>query len=259
MKHLRHALLRIIAPLLCGLLLTQNPAFAEDDNMQSMEKYEWTLVRNMNGIQVYMKHRDESKIKSFLAKTVMEVPDPYSLPAVIEDFESAPQWLHMVSELTEINRHSNERRDIRLETRLPWPVKHRDSVLNALVMQNPENNDITIKFIQDDTLLPEYPGYIRMPEVQGEIRAKALSGQRMEFEMEFLMDTGGYIAPFFVNLILKDFSYHSLKNLRKMLLKEKYQNQRPVYESWIIIPDNYGDGTYLHPDEKATPTTTPIS
>jgi len=83
----------------------------------------------------------------------------------------------------------------------------------------------------------------------GEIRAKVLSGQRMSFEMEFLMDPGGYIPPWLGNVILKDFSYNSLKKLKKMLLKEKYQNKKSVYESWISVPEDYSEDSYAHPDE----------
>lgn len=220
----------------------------EDQTLESMMKYEWRLVRDLNGIQVFMKHRDESKIKSFLTVMVMNAPDPYALAAVIEDFEAAPQWMHMISELTEITRHSNQRRDIRVETRLPWPVKDRDATLKALVSQN-ENLDMSIKMDPDAKLLPEYPGYIRMPEIGGEIRAQMLSGQRLSFEMEFLMDPGGYVPPWLGNVILKDYSYYTMKNLRKMLQKEEYQNKKSVYESWITVPDSYYSEDYYHPDE----------
>jgi len=220
-----------------------------NEGISSLDAYEWSLVRDMDGIRVYMKHRDESKIKSFLAKSVMDAPDPYSLAAVIEDFKAAPEWMHMMSEVTELKRVSDSVRDVRLETRLPWPVLDRDVAAHAVVTQNPKNYDITITMIQDNSLLPEYPGYIRMPEFKGIIRAKMISNQRMEMEMEFLLDSGGYIPPWVSNIILKDISFYTLKKLRKMILKEKYQNQKSVYESWLSMPDNYFTSDYRHPDE----------
>lgn len=247
--------MKIQLPLMFLFLFSFNfSAWAEDaqstvENISSLDKYEWSLVRDMSGIQIYMKHRDDSKIKSFLGKTIMDAPDPYTLAAVIEDFKAAPEWMHMMSEVTEINRISDSRRDVRLETRLPWPVKDRDATVNAIVTQDPTNYDITITMVQDDTLLPEYPGYIRMPEIKGIIRAKMLSDQRLEVEMEFLLDPGGYIPPWMNNLILKDISFYTLKKLSKMLAKEKYQNKKSVYESWLTVPANYSDGTYFHPDE----------
>jgi hypothetical protein len=219
------------------------------ETIAELEHLEWKMVRNLNDIQVYMKHREGSKIKSVLGKTVIDAPDPYALAAVIEDFESAPEWLHMISEVFEINWISEARRDVRVETRLPWPVKDRDGVVNAHVLQNPDNYDIDILMTQDDTLLPEYKGYIRMPEIKGAIRAKLLSKQRMAFEMEFLMDPGGYIQPWMSNIILKDIPYHSLKKLKKMLLKEEYQNKKSVYESWLKMPEDYFEDTYFHPSE----------
>jgi hypothetical protein len=222
---------------------------AEEESIEGMFKYEWRLVRDLNGIQVYMKHRDDSRIKSFQGKTTMKAPDPYALAAVIEDFDAAPEWMHMVSKVSEIKRHSDDKRDVRLETRLPWPVNNRDGVVNALVIQNPENYDIEIHMIQDNGLLPEYPGYVRMPEIHGVIRARMLSNQQMSFEMEFLMDPGGYVPPWISNVILKDISYHSLKKLKGMLLKEKYQNQKSVYEHWLSMPANYYEDSYIHPSE----------
>ncbi len=223
-----------------------------DANIEAMGKYEWKLVRDMSDIQIYMKHRDESKIKSFRGNTIMDVPDPYALAAVVEDFEAAPEWMHMMSEVTEIRRISDNEREVRLETRLPWPVKDRDATVDALVTQDPDNWDIYINMVQNDELLPEYSGYIRMPEIKGIIRGQMLSNQRMAVEMEFLLDPGGYIPPWLNNLILKDISFYTLKKLRKMLKKEKYQNKRSIYESWLHIPDAYfNDENYKHPSEIA--------
>jgi hypothetical protein len=232
---------------------------ASAETIASLEKFEWRKVRDLNGIQVFMKHRDNSKIKSFLATTIMDVPDPYSIAAVIEDFDAAPEWMHMISEVTELERISDNKRDVRFETRLPWPVSDRDAAVHATVTQNPENYDIEILMLQDYDLLPEMPGYVRMPEIRGVIRTKMLSGQRMGFEMEFLLDPGGYIPPWMSNVILKDISYHTLKKLRKILLKEKYQNQRSVYESWLTLPDDYYTDSYFHPDEIVEVNQEPIS
>lgn len=219
------------------------------ESISSLDKFEWKLVRDRSGIQIYMKHRDNSKIKSFLGKTVMDAPDPYSLAAVIEDFEAAPEWMHMMSEVTEIRRVADAEREARLETRLPWPVKDRDTTVRALVTQNLENYDITITMTQDDTLLPKYAGYIRMPEMKGLVRTQLLSGQRMAVELEFLLDPGGYIPPWMNNLILKDISFHTLRKLRKVILKEKYQNKKSSYESWLTMPDSYYGDIYIHPNE----------
>lgn len=226
-----------------------------DESIDVVMQYEWRLVRDLNDIQVYMKHRDESRIKSFKAKTSMKAPDPYSLAAVIEDFENAPEWMHMMSEVTELNRHADNLRDVRLQTRLPWPVNDRDAVVKAVVNQDPQTYDIEIQMIQNDNLLPEYPGYIRMPEIQGVIRAKMLSNQRMAFEMEFLMDPGGYIPPWLSNVILKDISYHTLRKLKGVLLKEEYQNKKSVYEHWLSMPENYYEDSYAHPSEKKSKVT----
>ena len=196
-----------------------------------------------------MKHRDDSKIKSFLAKTITPVPDPYSVAALFEDFKNAPKWMHMISEVTEINRISDSIRDVRLETRLPWPVKDRDTAVHATVTQDATTGDITIFMKQDDTLLEEFPGYIRMPEIQGTIQAKMLSKQRMYIEMEFLMDPGGYVPPWATNFILTDISYNTMKKLRKMLLREEYQEQRSAFESWISVPDSYYNNSYHRDDE----------
>lgn len=232
-------------------LMTLSFNVSASEGLASLDKYQWKRVRDINNIEVFMKHRDESRIKSFLATSIIKAEDPYAIAAVFEDFPAAPDWMHMMSEVTEINRISDSKRDVRLETRLPWPLKDRDTAVNAVITQNKETFDVTISMTQDDSLLPEYPGYIRMPEIQGTIRAKFLSEQRMYIEMEFLLDAGGYVPPWATNIVLKDISYHTLRKLSKILLREKYQGKKEVYISWLQFPELYHTDEYSHPNEAA--------
>lgn len=92
---------------------------ADSDELQ-----DWKLVSDRNEIQVYMKHRDESRLKTFRGVTRFTLADEYSLVALLNDYPSYPKWLHFVDSAEEFNRISPLDRSLRFTTQLPghWQI-----------------------------------------------------------------------------------------------------------------------------------------
>ncbi len=68
-------------------------------------KYDWELVRDEDGIQIYLKEFWADKIKSF--KGVIQIRTSIdSLLAVITDMKSCSQWVHHCKKQTLLLRKS---------------------------------------------------------------------------------------------------------------------------------------------------------
>jgi hypothetical protein len=187
----------------------------------------WKLITDRNGIQVYMRHRDDSRLKSFRGITRIRLSDEYALAALMEDYSSYPRWLHFIDGATEFHRDGPLLRHLRFTTQLPWPLNDREAVLQARVAQNvtPEQEGVTIYLDNRPNLLPENPRYVRFPEMEGIFQITRLPNDEAEVVYQLVLDPGGYIPTWLANVLLRDAPYFTLERLRRIIVRPEYQGQ----------------------------------
>ncbi|MEE4249789.1 MAG: START domain-containing protein [Alcanivoracaceae bacterium] len=187
----------------------------------------WKLITDRNGIQVYMRHRDESRLKTFRGVSRLQLSDEYALVSLLEDYESYPRWLHFIDGATEFNRDGPLMRQIRFTTQLPWPLNDREAVLEARVEQNitPEQEGVTVYLDNRPNLLPENPSYVRFPELEGIFQVTRLGNGEAEVVYQLVLDPGGYIPAWLANVLLRDAPYFTLERLRRIISRPEYQGQ----------------------------------
>lgn len=186
----------------------------------------WRLVSDKNGIQVYMKHDDEARIKTFRGVTRFTLDSLGPLSGVLNDTANMQRWMHFVSGASEIRRTDYLNRVYRFTTDLPWPVSDREAVVDLQIRQDPTSRGVTVHVINAPHLLPANDDYIRFPEMNGRF-SFIPTGKPKEIEVtyELILDPGGYIPAFLANFILKDTPYYTLQRLRGVVT-------RPEYQSW---------------------------
>ncbi|WP_223424381.1 START domain-containing protein [Alcanivorax limicola] len=219
---------RAPAPPLWGLLLLLlywGPATAADP-MEELDDT-WRLVSDRNDIRVYMRHRDDSRLKTFRGVTHITLKDQYALAAVLEDYGNYPRWLHFVDGAEEFARDSPLLRYLRFTTHLPWPLANREAVLQADVVQDPAfpQHGVTVYLQGRPELLPENDRYVRFPEMSGILAARFLDNDQVEFTYQLILDPGGYIPAWLANILLRDAPYFTLDRLRRMVLRPEYHGK----------------------------------
>lgn len=206
----------------CFLLLFMffaAPAFALDTTG-------WRMVSDKNGIQVYMKHDDEARIKTFRGVTRFRVERLHSVSGVLNDTPNMPRWMHFISKAKEIRRSDYLNREYQFLTTLPWPLADREAVVKLLVRQNPVNKGVTVHVINAPTLLPPNSDYIRFPQMTGVFSFFPTEKEKeVEVTYELVLDPGGYIPAWIANIVLKDTPYFTLERLRRVV-------ERPEYADW---------------------------
>ncbi|WP_211315731.1 START domain-containing protein [Isoalcanivorax indicus] len=219
-----NAVLCALLCLVCGLGLAHagDPPAAMGDLDDS-----WRLVSDRNDIQVYMRHRDDSRLKTFRGVTRMTLRDQYAMVAVLEDYASYPRWLHFVDGAEEFDRQSPLLRYLRFTTHLPWPLANREAVLQADVVQAPGGPEggVAIHLRNRPELLPPTDRYVRFPEMDGLLAVEFLGGDEIELTYQLIMDAGGYIPAWLSNILLRDAPYFTLDRLRRIVLRPEYQGQ----------------------------------
>ncbi|MDX2196101.1 MAG: START domain-containing protein [Cytophagales bacterium] len=96
--------------------------------MLSIADEKWKLVKEKNGIAVYTRNSDNTKLKEFKATCILHNVDIHKLYILFEKSEYTPIWSHGVircDKLTPIDSATSVYRYI-IDT--PWPLKQRDVI-----------------------------------------------------------------------------------------------------------------------------------
>ncbi|MAX55549.1 MAG: hypothetical protein CL537_08590 [Alcanivoracaceae bacterium] len=214
--------------LVLAALLGVMPAFAADDG--------WIMVTDRDDIQVFRQDDDSSRLKTFRGVARMPVEDFKSIGVLMDDYDSVASFMHMVSEIRDLRRHSHYKRDVYVTTRLPWPVSDRDAPLRVQFYQEPESYDLVMPFFLHESSMPEQDGYVRMPQMEGYYRFSPVEPGEVEVTIEVVLDPGGVVPAWIANIILRDIPYFSLKRLRRVINQPRFQGVDTGYyrvpESW---------------------------
>jgi hypothetical protein len=209
--------------LACCLMLAAPAGYAEGD-LEALDD-SWRLVSDRNDIQVYMRHRDDTRLKTFRGVTRFTLTDQYALVAVLNDYEAYPRWLHFVDSAEEIGRESELLRYLRFTTLLPWPLANREAVLRADVreIRSQDAQRVEVLLSNAPQHLPPNDDYIRFPEMQGIFGVSDLGHDTVEITYQLVLDPGGYIPAWLANILLRDAPYFTLDRLRRIVKRPEYQ------------------------------------
>ena len=219
---------------------------------------DWELISDRDGIQVYMRHTDTSRLKTFRGVTRMTLPDENALVAALDDYENVPRWLQFVDGAEELDRDSPISRYVRFTTELPWPLTDREAIVQTRVLQNvtPEAEYVELEVRNLKGMIPENPAYVRFPEIAGMFKIQRLGNWEVELTYELVMDPGGNVPVWLANLLLRDAPFFTLQKLRRFLVFDEYQNR---HFDWVEV---FGPGrpkdlppprSYLYGNPPETP------
>ncbi|MCH8544484.1 MAG: hypothetical protein LAT61_13020 [Alcanivorax sp.] len=201
---------------------------------------DWQLITDRDNIQVFRRENDHSRMRSFRGVTVMPVEDFAAIGAQLNDYGFIASWMHMVSEITEIDRRTHQDRDIHVTTFLPWPVSNRDVMLHIKLLQSSDDHTVNVRYQAQEGVKPPVPGYVRMPEMTGHLRFEPLTAPDVRITFEVVVDPGGYIPAWLGNVILRDIPYFSLQRLGRMINQPAYQGME---DSPVLAPPGWRDAS----------------
>jgi hypothetical protein len=184
----------------------------------------WKLKKNEGGIKVYVRKTDVSPIKAFRGVMVLRV-DMATLVAFLMDDESAPEWAPLCEESKVVDKANETAYYVHQVTRLPRPLKARDSVVFKYWCQDPETGVVSAKVIAVPDYIPKRKGFVRMPLILTYFRLIPRDDDTVEFVWEAIIDPAGWIPPWFVNLTLVRAPYDTFRRIQDLMPLEKYQDK----------------------------------
>lgn len=186
----------------------------------------WRLQRQepARQIRVYLHDRPNGQYRDVYAVTTMK-GSTQRIEAVLSDVAVMPQWASRVDEARLIKRQGNAAW-IYIQYKLPYPFKPREVVVKTERIES--NGIVTIRSQAVPGYVRETVGKIRMQSVQSSWRLTPQSSNNVKIELWGSAEPGGLIPAVVYNFNLADDALQTLRQLRRMSLREKYQDKALV-------------------------------
>ena len=192
---------------LCVLALAVGVAQAED----------WTLAKDENGIQVYLKSVPGSSYKAYRGVTTLKA-DMGTVRALQEDVSGACAWIHECKEQKQL-KHEGEQTWTYTRFNTPWPVTPRDSVMRVTSHEGADGSlTRELKGIPD--YMPEEKGYVRVAQVDGFWKLVPKGSEGVEVTYQVHTEPGGSVPSWVANKFVVDAPFKTLAGLRERAEKK---------------------------------------
>lgn len=173
---------------------------------------DWELKKEKNGIKVYTKTTEGSKLKA--SKVEMEVKTTIpKILAVLTDVSKYTEWNPKTIESTVLKKVNDKEFYYRNVIKAPM-VSNRDLIVHTKVIKKSDDYYIVrMKGVPD--FAPEEKGLVRMTEYVGDYYIKRQKNGNIYLLLEYSADPAGKIPDFLVNSAAVDVPFEIFSNLRE--------------------------------------------
>lgn len=190
---------------------------------------EWQLSRRDENrdIRVYLRESPGSSYNSFYAVTRVNTRLS-TVVAVLADVPAMPEWIARMKSAKLLRRDANRDAWVHSSYKLPYPFLEREAVLHSTLKQD-KSGVVEVLTRAEPGHVPNNPKRVRLLDMQGTWRLTPEKDGMVKIEMWGEGNPGGYVPPMLFNYNLPDEPAQTLKHLRQMLTREKYQNKTFSY------------------------------
>ncbi|RZU38382.1 polyketide cyclase/dehydrase/lipid transport protein [Fluviicoccus keumensis] len=188
----------------------------------------WELAREdaSRQIRVFTRSQADSDYDEFRS----EMLAPQSIDTVVAVLRDIPAWPEWIARIRKVKllRHDGESNWVYVVYKLPYPFKDRDTVLQSVLQREAKGGVVTIRSQAVRTLpMPEQDSRrVHLYELQSTWRLTPLPGGGTRIELSGRGQPGGYLPSLIFNYNLADEPQQTLRLLRLMLARPKYQPRK---------------------------------
>jgi hypothetical protein len=181
----------------------------------------WKLQKQRDGISIYSGFSEGSKYKSIRAVTEFqcELPD---ILALMKDVESHDEWVSHCMEAISLESSGDTSIVLYEYYDLPWPASDRDIIIEYNIRYDPTENMAWIRQEGRPDFLPVKSNMIRIPEYRGSWRLVGQSDGKVYGEYTALVEPGGFVPAWIVNIFAGKGPYDTIVNLKRAVEKVSY-------------------------------------
>ncbi|MCZ8134141.1 MAG: START domain-containing protein [Algoriphagus sp.] len=174
------------------------------------------LRKSAEGIEVYTCKMANSRINSI--QSTFTVSSSFSaLSEALFDLNNFHKWQYKIVKTEMLKRISKNEFIYRAELETPWPVANRDLILHVKMSPTSNPKEYHFSAIGKPDYIPPREGFVRVPVSEAHWYIKILDKTNIQVKHSILIDPGGSIPAWLMNLSLAEGPYETFKNLRNYL------------------------------------------
>ena len=183
---------------------------------QSFGQTNCILRKDKDGVKVFACDAENTKIKSL--KTILSVRA--TLPRLIDmvlNVNDYDKWQYNTINAHILKQISETEMVYYTEVVAPWPISNRDLVVH-LKIESDGNSGITI--ISANSIpdyIPEKKGIVRVPMSKSQWIIKPVDQSSLSIEFVMLINPGGSVPAWMINMVAAEAPYESFRNFKKKL------------------------------------------
>jgi len=182
---------------LAGLLVLLSPVVRAQG--KAAESGNWRLEKDKDGIQVYTRFTEQSRLKE--VKVHCEAEGTLDqVVAYLTDIDNHPKFVYRVKTAYLIKRVSARELIYYTETEMPWPVKNRDVVMHLVLEPDADGQRLVVLADNAPGMVPVHPDKVRIPYWHSRWDVRKTGDKRLSMDYTFKVDPGGTLPAWLVNL-----------------------------------------------------------
>jgi hypothetical protein len=195
------------------LILCSFPAYAQ----------EWTLKKNEEGIKVYTRLPEGSKLEEVRA-TVRVKTSLSAFTALLKDVPGYTDWAYNCVESKMVLAICDTAQCYYSHTSLPWPASDRDLIFRSSLKQDEETKIIRTNSVCVPDMLDENEGIVRIREGITAWTLTPVAGGFVDVNYYVNINPGGSVPAWLVNSTIDMGPFNALQKVRELLEGGKYKN-----------------------------------
>lgn len=178
------------------------------------------LRKSAEGIEVYTCKMADSKINSI--QSTFAVSSSFgALSEALFDLNNFHKWQYKIVKTELLKSISKNEFIYRAELETPWPVSNRDLILHVKMSATANPNEYHFSAIGKPDFIPPREGFVRVPVSEAHWYIQVLGQKNIKIKHSILIDPGGSIPAWLMNLSLAEGPYQTFKSLREFLSSRK--------------------------------------
>ena len=175
--------------------------------------YEWELEQEKDGIKVYTRYVEGSKLKEFKATTQINAP-LQTMIDLLKDGDNMKDWYAGCSETRLVKKVSENEIFVYSRVPAPWPVKDRDNV-SLMKFEQQADGSMLVSLHGQPDYIPVKSSCVRMPYLKGFWQLKSIDAHTTQVTHQVHADSGGMIPAWLANSSAVEIPFYTFKKLHK--------------------------------------------
>jgi hypothetical protein len=184
--------------------------------LPASDKNDWTLKREKDGINIYSRPSDFSKVNDIrvdmdLTGTVEQ------LAAILRDVNGYSGWVYSTRTASIIKKVGENEFIYYAEVGTPWPAANRDYYADLKITLNPANHSMNVVSVGMKDYQPEKKDFVRVPMSRGSWTVTTQSARKIHLQYILQIDPGGSIPAWILNSFVAKAPLETFSSLKKKM------------------------------------------